>query len=129
MACALKTLGADAALGLRILHYYFASSYLTLDNFIELMIREYGQEPLKQNLSVSMAINIIAANVRGEDVSHPLLIYIALDEFQLLVGSPFCEGDNEQKERQYLKEVAIALGNAMCHMFSSRNIFIICHLA
>ncbi|KAF0451925.1 crinkler family protein [Gigaspora margarita] len=122
-----KTLGADSAIGLRILHNYFASkSYHYI--FIDQMIDKFGVEPLKK-LYVSMAIDIIAKSIRGDNVSCPLLIYIALDEFQKLVGAPFCNGDNEQERRQYLKEVTLALGYAMCHEFSINNIFIICHLA
>ncbi|CAG8494134.1 16210_t:CDS:2 [Gigaspora margarita] len=123
-----KTLGANSAIGLRILHCYF-DSQTYLKDFINQMIDEFGDEPLKQNLDVSMAINIIAKSIRGDDVSRPLLIYIALDEFQKLVGAPFCKGDNEQEKRQYLKEVALALGGAMCCKFSINHVFIICHLA
>ncbi|RIB23969.1 hypothetical protein C2G38_759697 [Gigaspora rosea] len=123
-----KTFGANAAIGLRILHHYFASpSYL--NDFIGQMIAEFGDEPLKQKLSVPMAINIIAKSIRGDDIFRPLLLYIALDEFQKLIGAPFCKGDNEHEERQYLKEVILALGSAMCCKFSINNVFIICHLA
>ncbi|CAG8638522.1 10629_t:CDS:2, partial [Dentiscutata heterogama] len=54
---------------------------------------------------------------------------LAPDEFQRLVGSPFCKGNNDQEKRQYLKEVILALGDAMLCEFSISNIFIICHLA
>ncbi|CAG8815160.1 43519_t:CDS:2, partial [Gigaspora margarita] len=123
-----KSLGANSAIGLRILHHYFASRS-NLYYFINQMITEFGDEPLKEILDISMAINIIATSIRGNDISRPLLIYIALDEFQKLVGAPFCNGDNEQEKRQYLKEVILALGNAMCCEFSNDNVFIICHLA
>ncbi|CAG8849932.1 36822_t:CDS:2, partial [Gigaspora margarita] len=103
-----KSLGASSAIGLRILHYYFASQSYLFD-FIDQMIAEFGDEPLKQKLNVSMAINVIATSIRGNNASHPLLIYVALDEFQKVVGAPFCKGDSDQEKRQYLKEVTLAL--------------------
>ncbi|KAF0453683.1 hypothetical protein F8M41_001695 [Gigaspora margarita] len=120
--------GANAAIRLRILHHYFASQTYLYD-FIDQLIAKFGDEPLKQKLTVSMAIKIIAKSIRGDDVSCPLLIYIVLDEFQNLVGAPFCKGDNKQEERQYLKEVTLALCGAMCCKFSINHVFIICHLA
>ncbi|KAF0453684.1 crinkler family protein [Gigaspora margarita] len=93
-----KTLGANAAIGLRILHHYFASQ-LSYEDFIDQMIAKFGYEPLKQQLIVPMAINIIA------------------------------KSDNEQEKKQYLKEVILALCGAMCCKFGINNVFIICHLA
>ncbi|CAG8741060.1 6798_t:CDS:10, partial [Dentiscutata erythropus] len=100
-----KTLGANSAIGLRILHHYFAL-LSSLDDFIDRMIYEFGEDPLKQKLNISIAINTIAT-----------------------IGSPFCKGDNDQEKRQYLKEVTLALGSAMGCKFNVSNIFIICHLA